>query len=150
MAGMTVAVLLLVAGVALMFALHVLVVVWAIRRGAASREARERAAAAGGLTAEEIRELPCQDFKAGATGECCAVCLEALQAGDRCRVLPGCQHGFHAQCVDSWLCKSRLCPVCRAVVQAPGRRGKASDEAAATEVVAGRLGGAELQIGSEL
>ncbi|KAL5208819.1 hypothetical protein ABZP36_033254 [Zizania latifolia] len=52
----------------------------------------------------------------------CAVCLEALRAGDRRRVLPRCEHGFHAQCVDSWLSKR---PICRAEVAAG--RGKEAD-----------------------
>jgi len=69
-----------------------------------------------GLTPEEVGELPCHEFEeegAGGGGEC-AVCMEAFRAGDRCRVLPRCGHGFHAECVDSWLRKSRRCPLCRA------------------------------------
>uniref|UniRef100_M8C983 RING-type domain-containing protein n=1 Tax=Aegilops tauschii TaxID=37682 RepID=M8C983_AEGTA len=104
---MAVSVLFLIAGVVLMLALHVLVIVWAVRRGAvlrlrgAARERDQEQAEAAGLTADELGELPCQDFKAAAAvgtgaGEC-AVCLEAFQGGDRCRVLPGCHHGFHAQ-----------------------------------------------------
>ncbi|KAM3052418.1 hypothetical protein ACUV84_010166 [Puccinellia chinampoensis] len=127
--------------------LHLLVIAWAIRRGAAlrlrgasSRDEEENAEAAG-LTAEELGELPCLDFKAaavGAPGGECAVCLEVFVAGDRCRVLPGCQHGFHAHCVDSWLRKSSQCPVCRGKAA-----GAVVDEAATSESVDERLGGAD-------
>ncbi|CAM0944387.1 unnamed protein product [Alopecurus aequalis] len=153
MARVTVAVLLLITGVMLMLVLHLLVIAWAIRRGAALRPRgasprdEEEHAEAAGLTAEELGELPCQDFKAaavGAPGGECAVCLEAFGAGDRCRVLPGCQHGFHAQCVDSWLRKSRQCPVCRAEVVCHGKAARAVvDEAATSESVETRLGGAD-------
>ncbi|VAI60457.1 E3 ubiquitin-protein ligase ATL23-like [Triticum dicoccoides] len=153
MARMAVSVLFLIAGVVLMLALHVLVIVWAVRRGAVLRlrgVARERdrdQGEAAGLTADELGELPCQDFKAASAdttaGEC-AVCLEAFQGGDRCRVLPGCHHGFHAQCVDSWLRQSRRRPVCRAEVACRGKAaGALADQAATSETVAERLGGAD-------
>ncbi|PWZ21048.1 RING-H2 finger protein ATL3 [Zea mays] len=130
MVELTVSVLLLVAGVVAMLVLHILIVVWALRRGvvlraAASRQDEERAE---GLSAEDLNELPCHahECKAGAGAEC-AVCLEAFQAGDRCRVLPRCDHGFHAQCVDQWLRKSRVCPVCRAEVGGGGDRERNAD-----------------------
>ncbi|CAN6274581.1 unnamed protein product [Urochloa humidicola] len=155
MADVTLSVVLLVAGVVAMLLLHILIVFWALRRGvvlraAASRRDEERAAAAAaGLSADDLDGLPCHEHGskvagAGAGGEC-AVCLDAFQAGDRCRALPGCEHGFHAQCVDPWLRKSRVCPVCRAVVVVVDDvgRGKAAGEAAASsEVVAERQGGA--------
>ncbi|CAN6246243.1 unnamed protein product [Urochloa humidicola] len=154
MADVTLSVVLLVAGVVAMLLLHILIIFWALRRGvvlraAASRRDEERAAAAEGLSADDLDGLPCHEHGskvagAGAGGEC-AVCLDAFQAGDRCRALPGCEHGFHAQCVDPWLRKSRVCPVCRAVVVVVDDvgRGKAAGEAAASsEVVAERQGGA--------
>ncbi|KQK18634.1 E3 ubiquitin-protein ligase ATL23 [Brachypodium distachyon] len=118
----------LAAGVTLMFLVHVLVIFWALRRDRDMDDAEERGAAENGsgagevnkvLTADELDTLPCYDFDA--SGGDCAVCLEAFEAGDRCRRLPRCQHSFHAPCVDSWLKKSRCCPVCRAdVVGGPG------------------------------
>ncbi|KAL6605792.1 hypothetical protein ACP70R_041445 [Stipagrostis hirtigluma subsp. patula] len=123
---------LLVAGVALMLAVHILVVFWALRRGLGAARGRSRAAdddeeraedgcAGGGgkgLSAGELAALPCHEFRApdDGGGADCAVCLEAFVAGDRCRRLPRCEHSFHAPCVDSWLRKSRVCPVCRACV----------------------------------
>ena len=155
MARVTVAVLLLITGVMVMLVLHLLVIAWAIRRGAALRRRggsprdEEEHAQAVGLTAEELGELPCQDFKvaaSGTPGRECAVCLEAFQVGDRCRVLPGCRHGFHAQCVDSWLRKSRRCPVCRAEVAGCGKAADVVvdvDEAASSESVAERVPGSD-------
>ncbi|CAM0944386.1 unnamed protein product [Alopecurus aequalis] len=143
MARVTAAVVLLITCVVLVLVIHVIVVVWTIRRGESRDEER---AEATGLTADELAELPCQDFKTAAagTGGDCAVCLEAFLAGDRCRVLPRCQHGFHAQCVDSWLRKSRRCPVCRAEVAGWGKAASlVADEATTSEIVAERVEGAD-------
>uniref|UniRef100_A0A0E0LAB3 RING-type domain-containing protein n=1 Tax=Oryza punctata TaxID=4537 RepID=A0A0E0LAB3_ORYPU len=130
-----ISIFLLVAGVALMLVVHIIVVFWALRRGRrASRgeeEAPGRAAAEGkGLSADEIGSLPCHDVVKGGGGDC-AVCLEALEAGDRCRRLPRCEHSFHAPCVDSWLRKSRWCPVCRADVVGRAPEGERKTAAAA-------------------
>ncbi|GJM86726.1 hypothetical protein PR202_ga02614 [Eleusine coracana subsp. coracana] len=118
----------LAVGLALMFVVHIVVIVWVlalyrVRSSARVRGQLEegRAGGAAGLSAEEVAELPCHEVKEAAGGDC-AVCLDAFRAGDRCRMLPGCEHGFHAQCVDSWLRKSRLCPICRAVVTARGKK----------------------------
>ncbi|XP_044954593.1 RING-H2 finger protein ATL60-like [Hordeum vulgare subsp. vulgare] len=126
---MVLSVVLLAAGITLMLVVHILVVLWVLRRGITARVA-EHAEEDAGLTAEELGELPCHDFKDGGAGEC-AVCLEAFMAGDRCMVLPRCEHGFHAECVGSWLRKSRLCPICRAEVAGPPKE----DSAVASEVV---------------
>ncbi|KAL1566206.1 hypothetical protein AAHA92_01839 [Salvia divinorum] len=64
---------------------------------------------------EEIKRLPCFDYGAEEKGAAeCAVCLEIFAAGEKCRVLPKCNHSFHAKCIDSWLLKTAACPVCRA------------------------------------
>ncbi|CAA6672493.1 unnamed protein product [Spirodela intermedia] len=57
-----------------------------------------------------------------AAADDCAICLETFQDGDRCRLLPVCRHSFHAQCVDSWLLKSSMCPICRSNVTGGSRR----------------------------
>uniref|UniRef100_A0A8R7TQ88 RING-type E3 ubiquitin transferase n=1 Tax=Triticum urartu TaxID=4572 RepID=A0A8R7TQ88_TRIUA len=46
----------------------------------------------------------------------CAVCLAGLDDGEDARFLPGCGHGFHAQCVDRWLPSHTTCPLCRVTV----------------------------------
>ncbi|CAL5024968.1 unnamed protein product [Urochloa decumbens] len=58
---------------------------------------------------------------AGAGGATeCAVCLGAFDADELLRVLPGCRHAFHAECVDTWLLAHSTCPVCRRRVAARG------------------------------
>ncbi|KAL6633608.1 hypothetical protein ACP70R_026279 [Stipagrostis hirtigluma subsp. patula] len=142
----------LATGLTLVFVVHVVVVIWALRWGFRVRarpsrvgeeHAEEGAGGGAGLSAEEIGELPRHELKeegAAAAGEC-AVCLEAFRAGDRRRVLPGCGHGFHAECIDSWLRKSRRCPVCRAEAVAIGHgknAGAVTQAAAALEIVTER------------
>ncbi|KAL6911424.1 hypothetical protein ACP4OV_000229 [Aristida adscensionis] len=150
MARLTHRVVFLVAGLVIMVALHVLVVIWALFRARPSRRVAEHAdeggggGGGGGLSAEELGALPCHEFKEGGDGGGdgdCAVCLESFRAGDRRRVLPGCEHGFHAACVDSWLRKSRRCPVCRAEVVAQRMdAGEEPEAAAATAAVESMTG----------
>ncbi|CAO2040819.1 unnamed protein product [Urochloa humidicola] len=138
----------LVTGLAMVFVVHVLVLFWALNwccRAQPSPRVGERAEeglGGGGLSAEQVGELPCHECKEGpgngGSGEC-AVCLEAFRGGDRRRVLPGCEHGFHAECVDSWLRKSRRCPICRAeVVVAAGQGGEVEETTTAMEIVTQR------------
>jgi hypothetical protein len=48
-----------------------------------------------------------------AAGTQCAVCLADYADGDELRLLPGCRHSFHRQCVDDWLRLRPSCPLCR-------------------------------------
>lgn len=63
--------------------------------------------------------------------ESCCICLETFEENDRIRVLGGCQHEFHSQCIDTWLRtfasdRSRIsrlvrsgqpcCPLCKAKI----------------------------------
>ncbi|KAL4367517.1 hypothetical protein GQ457_05G008940 [Hibiscus cannabinus] len=43
----------------------------------------------------------------------CVVCLSEFAAGERLRILPRCNHGFHARCIDKWLSSHSSCPTCR-------------------------------------
>ncbi|XP_010934148.1 RING-H2 finger protein ATL79 [Elaeis guineensis] len=49
---------------------------------------------------------------AGAAAEC-AICLAEFAEGERVRVLPACNHGFHIKCVQAWLATRSSCPTCR-------------------------------------
>lgn len=74
-----------------------------------------------GLSEADLQRLPtieCQGEESHATAgggdkSECAVCLEAFQSGDRCRVIPACSHAFHVPCADKWLSKCSVCPICR-------------------------------------
>ncbi|XP_021732498.1 RING-H2 finger protein ATL66-like [Chenopodium quinoa] len=44
--------------------------------------------------------------------ECC-ICLGVFEDGDKVKVLPKCDHRFHSDCVDRWLCTQSSCPLCR-------------------------------------
>ncbi|XP_074308627.1 RING-H2 finger protein ATL78-like [Silene latifolia] len=43
----------------------------------------------------------------------CVICLSEFAAGDKVRLLPKCQHGFHVRCIDKWLNSHSSCPTCR-------------------------------------
>ncbi|GFY88563.1 hypothetical protein Acr_06g0005030 [Actinidia rufa] len=69
---------------------------------------------------DDLKKIPCFEYEAeerdeavGGTPDPCAVCLEGFKVGDKCRLLPNCKHSFHAQCIDSWLVKTPICPICR-------------------------------------
>jgi len=48
----------------------------------------------------------------------CAICLEPLNTGDACRLLP-CNHIFHRTCTDSWVADRHSCPTCRHDIRVP-------------------------------
>lgn len=43
----------------------------------------------------------------------CVICLSDFNNGDRLRILPKCNHGFHLRCIDKWLSSHSSCPKCR-------------------------------------
>ncbi|XP_019252884.1 PREDICTED: RING-H2 finger protein ATL20-like [Nicotiana attenuata] len=43
----------------------------------------------------------------------CPICLVEYSAGESVRLIPLCEHSFHADCVDEWLKIKATCPVCR-------------------------------------
>ncbi|XP_037481671.1 probable E3 ubiquitin-protein ligase ATL44 [Triticum dicoccoides] len=64
---------------------------------------------------------------AAAASQECAVCLSELAGAAGCsgdsepsavlvRVLPGCGHGFHDECIGRWLLLRPECPLCRCPV----------------------------------
>lgn len=43
----------------------------------------------------------------------CVICLEDIKDGEIVRVLTVCGHLFHKTCIDLWLKKQFVCPICR-------------------------------------
>nr|XP_051218233.1 uncharacterized protein LOC127335566 isoform X2 [Lolium perenne] len=65
-----------------------------------------------GASESQINNLPQSVFQSASTEEPCAVCLENPSVGDTIRTLP-CFHKFHKDCIDEWLRRKKLCPVCK-------------------------------------
>ncbi|CAH2060214.1 unnamed protein product [Thlaspi arvense] len=53
----------------------------------------------------------------GIRADCCVICLEDFEVNDVVRVLVGCKHVFHVECIDSWCFYKLTCPICRAPFQ---------------------------------
>lgn len=70
-------------------------------------------AAKKGLSAAELEKLPKVTGDKLVLGNECAVCLDEIAGDELARMVPGCNHGFHLQCADTWLSKQPVCPVCR-------------------------------------
>ncbi|XP_062221114.1 RING-H2 finger protein ATL72-like [Phragmites australis] len=67
----------------------------------------------------------------GGGGPVCAICLADLEPGERVRVLPKCNHGFHVRCVDRWLLARSTCPTCRQSLFGSPQKGSGCVEAEA-------------------
>ncbi|KAL4285128.1 hypothetical protein GQ457_16G026610 [Hibiscus cannabinus] len=66
----------------------------------------------GESTAHSTQQPSCSDTVL--EGDKCAICLEEYVHGERARVLPGCKHMFHKECIEEWLeVPSLHCPICR-------------------------------------
>ncbi|KAJ0695022.1 putative transcription factor C2H2 family [Helianthus annuus] len=46
-------------------------------------------------------------------GKECVICLGDFSKGERVKILPKCNHGFHVRCIDKWLRSHSSCPTCR-------------------------------------
>lgn len=71
--------------------------------------------ASNGTTEEERAAIPEQPYrraeeeKENAT---CSVCLSQVEDGESVKRLR-CKHVYHPQCIDRWLERSKMCPVCK-------------------------------------
>jgi E3 ubiquitin-protein ligase RNF13 len=111
-------VILLFGGVLVLVLIHVCIVGRSFRRGLPNGTMVDQRGSTGNasLSKDDLDKLPCYDYIAKderSSPVDCAVCLENFKMGDKCRLLPICKHSFHAQCVDEWLLKTPICPICR-------------------------------------
>ncbi|XP_021902656.1 E3 ubiquitin-protein ligase ATL23 [Carica papaya] len=74
----------------------------------------EKPVAGAGLSPSELEKLPKVTGKELVLGTECAVCLDEIEGEQPARLVPGCNHGFHLHCADTWLSNHSVCPVCRA------------------------------------
>ncbi|KAL3514809.1 hypothetical protein ACH5RR_027526 [Cinchona calisaya] len=70
-----------------------------------------------GLSTSDLEKLPKITGKDLVLGAECAVCLDDIESDEPARLIPGCNHGFHLLCADTWLSDHSICPVCRAKLQ---------------------------------
>lgn len=70
-----------------------------------------------GLRRKTLQTMPILIYSASlalnAANPICAICLCDFEPGERVRVLPKCNHGFHVRCIDRWLIARSSCPTCR-------------------------------------
>ncbi|KAK2406667.1 RING-H2 finger protein ATL2 [Trifolium repens] len=79
-----------------------------------------------GLEVSILKSLPVlvfkpEDFKDGLE---CAVCLCDIVEGEKTRLLPKCNHGFHLDCIDMWFQSHSTCPLCRNLVSVESSNGE--------------------------
>ncbi|KAG6505883.1 hypothetical protein ZIOFF_031193 [Zingiber officinale] len=67
-------------------------------------------------SASVVQQLERVVFGEAANGRCretsCAICIDDFEATSVLSVMP-CGHSFHSACLDEWLVRSNLCPLCR-------------------------------------
>jgi len=86
-------------------------------------------------TTRDNRHVPCGRPHAlegkrrrGVKNSTCPVCLECLasspkgDAKNREEVVLSCSHGFHRDCLATWLKTKDTCPMCRETLRSPKRR----------------------------
>ncbi|XP_073127057.1 E3 ubiquitin-protein ligase ATL23-like [Henckelia pumila] len=69
-----------------------------------------------GLSAADLERLPKATGEDLVPGSDCAVCLDEIGGEEPVKLIPGCKHGYHAECIDLWLSKNSACPICRVVI----------------------------------
>lgn len=71
----------------------------------------------GGLDGGVLKSIPIvvwlEDGGEDEGGLECAVCLCEVREGEKARILPKCNHGFHVECIDMWFYSHVTCPLCR-------------------------------------
>mmetsp|Transcript_21744 Transcript_21744/g.46836 ORF Transcript_21744/g.46836 Transcript_21744/m.46836 type:complete len:230 (-) Transcript_21744:417-1106(-) len=75
------------------------------RSGAAGASSHEIDSCTAEWVVDDVGKLP-EELRT------CCVCLEDVCCEQRVRTLP-CLHTFHAECVEEWLQKKKVCPLCQ-------------------------------------
>eukprot|EP00371_Babesia_bovis_P001521 XP_001610168.1 hypothetical protein [Babesia bovis T2Bo] len=71
-----------------------------------------------GLPDDIVSQFPVTDFDATAAeswnedAKQCSICLEGYEQSQLIRRL-ACTHGYHKACIDQWLSRSTVCPICK-------------------------------------
>ncbi|KAE8683156.1 RING-H2 finger protein ATL72 [Hibiscus syriacus] len=80
-----------------------------------SDETAPSLATARGLKSSALRQIPVVVYSSGMNMKAmdCPICLGEFMDGEKVRVLPKCNHGFHLRCIDTWLMSHSSCPTCR-------------------------------------
>ncbi|PWA52928.1 Zinc finger, RING/FYVE/PHD-type [Artemisia annua] len=85
-----------------------------------------------GVKKGALKRMPVAVFGAGVEipASECPICLAEFMDGEKVRVLPQCNHGFHVRCIDVWLGSHASCPTCRrSLIELPvAAAGRASDD----------------------
>ncbi|KAF9595733.1 hypothetical protein IFM89_003475 [Coptis chinensis] len=78
-------------------------------------ETPDETAARTGLKKRALRQIPIAVYGSGFDIQAteCPICLGDFEDGEKVRVLPKCNHGFHVRCIDTWLAAHSSCPTCR-------------------------------------
>jgi E3 ubiquitin-protein ligase RNF13 len=84
------------------------------------RARRDRAAMQARLPVVAYRRLSVSSEE-GVHNSSCVICLDDFEPSERIKALP-CRHGFHIICIDPWLERSELCPVCKTSIRVKASR----------------------------
>ncbi|KAI3730327.1 hypothetical protein L1987_61496 [Smallanthus sonchifolius] len=112
MLSVTLALFLPCAGMTIVFVVYICLLCYAARYHR-NPDAPTKPATETGLSSAELEKLPVTTGKDLVLDMECAVCLDDVEPEQLARMFPGCNHGFHLQCADTWLSKNPVCPVCR-------------------------------------
>ena len=84
-----------------------------------------------GLSPSQLDRLPCCEYRVemlpSLAEDGCVICQCSVNEGDAVRLLR-CGHGFHRECVDQWLQRRSVCPLCVRVVRADRKLPKSHEQ----------------------
>ncbi|CAI9282198.1 unnamed protein product [Lactuca saligna] len=82
-----------------------------------SQESTSARLANTGIKKKALKTFPTVSYWEGlklpGLDKACVICLGDFSTGERVKILPKCNHGFHVRCIDKWLSSHSSCPTCR-------------------------------------